>query len=324
MKSIRNQLRNNRIVVLVYRFMYRVIATLFWNIVFIIDKLFHSKVVYGNCFVFTTPFGKLKKNNWGDDLNYYLFNSIITDKIRFVPFDKLFFAPKVEKYSLIGSIIGDFNLDSTIVYGSGAITSYPVIKGVPKKVNSVRGPLTREVLLRNGIECPEVYGDPALLVTKVYKPTIQKQDRIGIIPHYRTLETNWEENAWFTELSKRHEILVIDMSEYVNWTDIIDSICSCKYVFSESLHGLIIAEAYSVPSIWVEIQKHDMPWQWDFKFNDFYASINKPYTGSLKLYEADNVESMMNMVKDWKPGSIDYDAIIKAIPFELKRGIFDE
>ncbi|MFQ8823549.1 MAG: polysaccharide pyruvyl transferase family protein [[Ruminococcus] lactaris] len=43
------------------------------------------------------------------------------------------------------------------------------------------------------------------------------------------------------------------MSKYENWTDIIDLICSCKMVLSESLHGLIVAESYSIPSVWVEI-----------------------------------------------------------------------
>ena len=73
-------------------------------------------------------------------------------------------------------------MDNTIIYGSGAITSNPDIKGRPVKVLSVRGPLTRDVLIKNGIDCPAVYGDPALLLPLVYKPQIKNNERIGIIP----------------------------------------------------------------------------------------------------------------------------------------------
>ena len=40
------------------------------------------------------------------------------------------------------------------------------------------------------------------------------------------------------------DILVIDLSNYRHWHDIIDQICSCQAILSSSLHGLIIAEAY--------------------------------------------------------------------------------
>ena len=319
MQNIKRIIKGNQFFRNIYRVLYRVVTTLYWNSIFALNKLLSLKPTYGNCFVFTTVFGKIKKNNWGDDLNIYIFKMLTPQKIQFVPFERLYFAPNVKKYSLIGSIIGDYDLDNTIIYGSGAITSNPDIKGRPEKVLSVRGPLTRDVLIKNGIDCPAVYGDPALLLPLVYKPQIKNNERIGIIPHYRTLETNWLEDEWISDLKKNNEIVVIDMSKYENWTDIIDLICSCKMVLSESLHGLIVAESYSIPSVWVEIIPHNLPWEWDFKFNDFYCSICKKGMNCIKVYDDGySIKEILKKVNDWKIGTIDYDSMLKVFPFEIK------
>ncbi len=315
MGQIREFLNGNKSLKKAYRLYYRIFATLYWNLRFILNKLFRWQERYACCFVFTSVFGRIKKNNWGDDLNDYLFSQLIKEKIKCVPFDQLLFGPKIERYSLIGSIIGDFNLNNTIIYGSGAITSNPDIIGFPKEVLSVRGPLTREVLLKKQIECPAIYGDPALLCPIVYTPPISKmtRKRIGVIPHYRTKESNW-----IVSLKREYEVVVIDMSKYEKWTDIIDLIVNCKVVLSESLHGLIISEAYHIPSVWVEFAPHNNPWEWEFKFNDFYESIGKSGMQCYKVYEKFTPEEILNKAEEWEPGKIDYDSMLKSFPFEIK------
>lgn len=313
MEHIKRIAKNSKLLTKGYRIFYGIFSTVFWNIRFLINRLLKQDEIYGCCFVFTTLLGRVRKNNWGDDLNEYLFTALTQKKISFVPFDKLYFFPNVERYSLIGSIIGDFNLDNTIIYGSGAITSNPELKGRPKKVLSVRGPLSREVLLKNGVQCPAIYGDPALLVPFIYSPQTKKENKIGVIPHYRTLKSNWIEL-----LEKENEVLIIDMSKYKKWTDIIDSIASCKIILSESLHGLIIAESYEIPSLWVEFIPHSYSWEWEFKFIDFYKSIGKNDPQCYKIYNGYDTEEILDKVKEWMPGNIDYDSMIKAFPFELK------
>lgn len=313
LELIKKMVKSNKMLTKGYRVFYCLFSTIFWNIRFFFDRLLEPKEIYGCCFVFTTLLGRVRKNNWGDDLNEYLFTELTLKKIRFVPFNQLYFCPNVERYSLIGSIIGDFNLDNTIIYGSGAITSNPELKGRPKKVLSVRGPLTRDVLLKNGIECPPIYGDPALLVPLIYNPQTKFGDKIGVIPHYRTLESNWIES-----LKKDNEVLIIDMSRYEKWTDIIDSIVRCKMILSESLHGLIIAESYRIPSLWVEFIPHNYSWEWEFKFIDFYKSIGKNNPKCYKIYNGYSPEEILDKTKKWIPGNIDYDSMIKAFPFELK------
>ena len=314
MNSIKRIIKSNRILTGLYRFGYRCMATIFWNLSFFLDKILHKNAIYANCFVFTTPFGRVKKNNWGDDLNDHLFTAFSRQKIHFVPFDQLFFAPKVKRYSLIGSIIGDYCLDHTIIYGSGAIDEIPKLVGRPTKVLSVRGPLSRNVLIENGIECPEVYGDPALLLPLIYSPKVTKKNKIGIIPHYRT-----DDMTFVSFMKKNYDVSIIDMSQYDKWTDIVDRIRECSVIISESLHGLIVAEAYGIPSVWVEITPHEYPWEWGVKFRDFYESIGKKNEVCIRIYEGSGPEDILKKAEEWKAGQIDYDSMLKAFPFDIKR-----
>ena len=36
--------------------------------------------------------------------------------------------------------------------------------------------------------------------------------------------------------------------------EVLKKIISCKYIISNSLHGLIISDAYNVPNVWLNIQ----------------------------------------------------------------------
>ncbi len=67
----------------------------------------------------------------------------------------------------IGSVVVDVN-SKTILCGAGAISEDVCVQEKPARILSVRGPLTRELLLKQGIDCPEVYGDPALYLSRVY------------------------------------------------------------------------------------------------------------------------------------------------------------
>ena len=82
-------------------------------------------------------------------------------------------------YLIIGSSITKLTNERSIIWGAGAIDDEEPLRIKPKKVLAVRGPKTREYLLKNGVECPAVYGDPAMLIKYFYYPKIQKNYKLG-------------------------------------------------------------------------------------------------------------------------------------------------
>ena len=126
-------------------------------------------------------------------------------------------------YGCIGSLIdmGLFN-SHTIIWGAGTIAGTAKLHYKPLKVCAVRGKLTRKYLLEQGIDCPEIYGDPALLLPKIYQPKVEKQYKLGIIPHYVD-----QENPLLGELSKLYggNVCIIKMRDMeigrMWWTTLI-------------------------------------------------------------------------------------------------------
>ena len=99
-------------------------------------------------------------------------------------------------------------------------------------IRAVRGPLTRNIYLKLGHQCPEVYGDPGILMPLIYQPkVVEKKKDYMIIPQY-TREI--EMRCFYPD------DMIISMNTN-NYKSVIDSIVSCKKVYSSSLHGIILA-----------------------------------------------------------------------------------
>ena len=135
----------------------------------------------------------------------------------------------------------------SIIWGSGLLYPEQRIKAPPLKVYAVRGPLTREYLVSYGVNCPEIYGDPALLFPLFYKPIVEKRYKYGIIPHFRD-----KQSVLLQQYRQDENVLIIDVENVKPWHKFIDDIASCDFIISSSLHGIIISDAYKVPNIWVE------------------------------------------------------------------------
>lgn len=183
---------------------------------------------------------------------------------------------------LIGSLIGWANnhYDNIYILGSGIRTEEDKInKNTKMTIYSVRGPLTKKYLEKFNYSVNDVYGDPALLLPKFYNPNKIDlcKDKIGIVGHI----TNYHK---YNNISSNF----IMINPTWNWKKVVDYICSCDLILSSSLHGLILADAYNIPNIWLnEFPLHEG----DFKFKDYFLSQNRNYENINNINDYKNIES---------------------------------
>lgn len=275
-----------------------------------------------NAYVFYEN-GKVKHENWGDDINYYFLSEICKRPIGMFNQFSLAFRFNLKNYLVIGSTIDMLCRENTEVWGAGIIDGTKPLKCKPKKVYAVRGPLTRKVLLEQGVDCPEIYGDPALLVSKYYQPEVKKKYKYGFIAHVSNLDKVEHFLLDDMPIKDREDTLIIDLSKYDKWTDIPDQICSCESIISSSLHGLIMAEAYNIPNVWIEFGKPLIGGH--FKFHDFFTSIGRDREEP--VFVKDNKIEMKKTnenLKEWQAGHLDLAPLLKACPFKIKKPIYQQ
>lgn len=175
----------------------------------------------------------------------------------------------------VGSIIF-FGKQDAIIWGSGLLSNPLTLRKLSKKISldirAVRGPETRRELIKHGYDCPEVYGDPGILMPLIYKPNIkEKKSDYSVILH---------------KSDKRRVKNQIDILSD-DYKVLIDQIASSKKIISSSLHGIILAEAYGVEAILLEDNRRDFSY---FKYNDYYYS-----TGRMQYPVAKTIEEAIEM-----------------------------
>jgi pyruvyltransferase len=196
--------------------------------------------------------------NFGDLVGPYLYQRLTGENAIFRVPDGL---SRRSVYVTAGSIMTLVE-GNAIVWGSG-IMSRSATFPAPWRTLAVRGPRTRDRFRELGYPCPDVFGDPAILLPRVYQPPRRDlTHQVGVIPHYHDFS---EVRGWFA-----HDptIKVIDVTHPVD--QVIDQITSCARTASSSLHGLIVSNAYDVPSAWVRFS--DRLGGDGIKFLDYYAS----------------------------------------------------
>ncbi|MBU1642941.1 polysaccharide pyruvyl transferase family protein [bacterium] len=241
--------------------------------------------------------------NFGDVVTPILIEKLSGKKIRYIGKPKYF---KNTNLLAIGSILHLASKDS-IVWGSGFMDPEKKCYEKPKKVFAVRGPKTRELLLSQGVQCPEVYGDPALLLPLIYAPKIIKKYELGIIPHYTD-----KNNVWLVQFNNLENIKIIDVQNK-NTLHFIDDILSCEKIASSSLHGIITADAYGIPSTWIEFSDKVH----GFKFMDYFLSVKRTDTKPLKVTEGTTLDAINSTFYDYKT-DIDLNKLLDSAPFSLK------
>lgn len=235
--------------------------------------------------------------NFGDYLSLKIVERMVGRPVRV--YKK---APKNREKKLLalGSLLYFAN-DGDVLWGTGTNA-----KQLNKKdykfshldVRAVRGPLTRAFLMNTfQIECPEIYGDPALLFPYLF-PEFKRKENPSydyiIIPHFSEedlfLKEEWQNVVFSTE----------------PWDQVLDKILDSRFVISSSLHGVIVAEAYGIPARLLRITDNEPM----FKYQDYYLGTNRPFF----LY-ASTVDEALEMGGE-PPFDCDLKKLYEAFPFE--------
>lgn len=239
-------------------------------------------------------------NNFGDNLSTFIVKQISGKEIENVS------RPSDDElvYIAIGSILHSAPSNS-IIWGAGYMRSDSRMKKQPLKICAVRGKLTRKNLIKQGFSCPKVYGDPALLCPKYYDPIITNRFKLGIVSHYVD-----QSSATLDRFRRNPEILFINVRDPIN--KIMDEINSCERILSSSLHGLIVADAYGIPSLWIELS--DKVVGRGFKFRDYFSSVGRKNNKPMLLNGSMDIDFILNSFEDYRI-QIDLDKLLEVCPF---------
>ncbi len=217
-------------------------------------------------------------NNFGDNLTHYLIKKISGKTPVLVdPKDPCL------KVMVTGSILNN-DVTNAVVWGCGLAFRND---DIPAKtaILAVRGKLTGALLMEKGIEFNQVYGDPCLLLPRMYNPEVPKIWKLGILPHYVDTKTIYDKlNMTDMELAS-YGIKILDINDSVE--GVVQQIKSCHKILSSTLHGIIASHAYGVPCEWTKFT--DLIGGDDFKYLDYFSSINLDKSGFIDL-RGDNLK----------------------------------
>ena len=189
--------------------------------------------------------------------------------------------PYQENLMAIGSIL-KFGNKKSKVWGSGFMSISERYSG--GKVFAVRGKYTLDALRNQNADIDNnvVLGDPALLLPLVLPLKEKKKYKIGIIPHYSEYDSI---NKTYSDKYKVIALRDVDLEKTTR------EINQCEYILSSSLHGIIVAHAYGIPAIWIELSGLEKGTD-GFKFKDYFSSVDIPFYESEK--SIDNVLCNIN------------------------------
>lgn len=207
-------------------------------------KIFSKKIVY-------SKFSRI--NNFGD-----LFNK---DLIRFFGAELIYTSSyKKSRMVLTGSILGDYHREYTgYILGAGFISKRYNRFDNHWKIKILRGPLSAK---QCGIVKGVVYGDPGILASQIYPFQREVKYELGVIPHKR----DW---MMVNNLKWDKTVKIIDPRQLPS--KVVKQMNLCRHIASSSLHGLIFADSFQIPSIHLKFSDNVIGGF--HKFDDYYLGM---------------------------------------------------
>lgn len=205
------------------------------------------------------------QQNFGDYLSPLIVEMVSGKKV-------IYAEPAQADMIAIGSILsrerkakGLFFKRHLHIWGSGTDKSTRTFSN-RHTYHAVRGKITASQI--PNIRQSPALGDPGLLVDRLWgsRPKPRKKYKLGIIPHFVD-----QQDPRFHSIATLDDVKAINVFSPVS--NVISEILQCDFILSSSMHGLIIADAFSIPNRRVKFSSGIIS---DLKFDDYYSALNLP------------------------------------------------
>lgn len=203
-------------------------------------------------------------------------------------------------------------------------------------LHATSGPVA-ERLMANGDARPGLYGDPAWLLPRFYRPRIRKKWKLGVILHLSELaDRSYEAHPLPAFARYRipdefkddiHLITTVTPLGVPALKAKLDEILACERIVSMSMHGLVVAEAYGIPCLYFPPLSEprglgrlalDPDGPVDLRIVDLYLGLGRRH---IPAYFQDrgvptDWEALMDAVdRTWESAEFDAERLIDAFPF---------
>lgn len=204
--------------------------------------------------------------NLGDAINPYIIKAV-------TGVEPYFTRKKIPHVLGVGSIAFYAN-EKSCMWGTGVINPRREIDKVKlENIHALRGEYSKQFFIDSGYKLDDIpLGDPGFLLGKYYPHSkVKKRFKVCVVPHHASFDHEFYKQFKNNDDVCFFNIMTNDICE-------LDKIAASEIVISQSLHGLIFAEAFGIPSVWISEKFHD---NWKYKFLDWYSTTNEPWNKPL-------------------------------------------
>lgn len=204
-------------------------------------------------------------------------------------------------------------------------------------IHALRGPFSAQTFRKQGLDVPDIYGDPIWFLPSIVDPA-KKQYELGVIVHLSELD-GLSDTAQVNKAILRYKIppslassvKIITTMTQPTWGALeakVKEITACKRIASTSLHGLVIAEAYGIPCVYFRLLGKKVAFpnldddgeRLDWRMRDFYKGVglqNLFVYGQRRVKATDWEDLIRAIDLYWNPIHWSAEAFLDAFPLPL-------
>lgn len=271
--------------------------------------------------------------NLGDLLSPLVAAAFTGRRVRFVPS-----AWPGARLAAIGTIGQKQRLGTVDLWGTGFAGTgdgFRVARGWRRPAltrlvpHALRGPHGAALL---GVEKPVPFGDPAILLPRLWPDPGVKRHALGVFLHLTETGPDGRALAEFRRYEVPHEfegaVLVRPMQVAATLSAMrarLDELLACERVLSTSLHAMVLAEAYGIPNAVFDfhpgasgrVAPDDDSEPLDHRMRDFHAGAGAravPVFRTERHLATDWAAAMRFIDAHWAPLRLGGDALLEAFP----------